>query len=102
MSSRRQRSALTPIALASLLALGSTSLNAASRTFVGGSSFWDVVANWTGGILPGAADDAILGGFNTEIRTIFTINSFIGTGSLAVSTGGSLTNSAASSVVFDS
>ena len=100
MSSRRHRSGvlpLTPVAVAVTLALCAGSLNAAPRTFIGPGSFWDVVANWTGGLLPGVGDDAILGGFNTEVRSSFTINSFIGTGSLTVSAG-TLSFAAASSI----
>ncbi|KPF42524.1 hypothetical protein D621_20710, partial [beta proteobacterium AAP51] len=88
---------LQPLALASLLALSASGLNAAQRTFAGPGSFWDVVANWTGGIVPGAADDALLGAFNTEVRTSFTINSFTGTGALTVSAG-TLTFASASSI----
>ena len=99
MKSCQHRRRLSPLALAALLALGATGLNAAPRTYVGGgpTSFWDVVANWTGGILPGAADDAILGAFNTQVGTSFTINSFVGTGALTVSAG-SLSFAAASSI----
>ena len=97
MSFRSHRARLTPLALATLMALGASSLNAAPRTFIGGSSFWDVSTNWSGGILPGLGDDALLGAFNTEVRTSFTINSFIGTGSLTVSAG-TLSFAAASSI----
>ncbi|WP_201496560.1 choice-of-anchor D domain-containing protein [Rubrivivax sp. A210] len=95
MNQRRLTRRLTPIALAAALALGPGGLNAAVRSFSGPGSFWDVVANWTGGIVPGAADDALLGAFNTEVRTTFTILSFSGTGTLTVN-GGTLTTSAAS------
>ena len=88
---------LQPLALASLLALSANSLNAAPRTFTGGSSFWDVLANWSGGVLPGVGDDALLGAFNTEIRTSFTLNSLVGTGALTVSAG-SVSFAAASSI----
>ncbi|MCE2909147.1 MAG: hypothetical protein LW712_09940, partial [Burkholderiaceae bacterium] len=88
---------LRPVALAALLALAGSGLNAAPRTFAGPGSFWDVVANWTGGILPGAGDDALLGAFNTEVRTAFTINSFSGTGTLRVSAA-TLTFAAASGI----
>jgi hypothetical protein len=94
--SRQPHRHLRPVALAVLLALG-TGLNAAPRTFIGGSSFWDIATNWAGGIVPGAGDDALLGAFNTEVRSNFTINSFIGTGALTVSAG-ALSFAAASSI----
>jgi hypothetical protein len=88
---------LSPLALAAALALAGNGLNAAPRVFIGPSSFWDVVSNWTGGILPGAGDDVLLGAFDTTLRSDFSINSLLGTGTLTVS-GGTLSFAAASSV----
>ena len=60
-------------------------------------SFWDLAANWSPA-LPGAADDVLLGAFDTEFRAgNVTIHSFVGTGTLRVSAG-TLQNSAASSI----
>ena len=88
MTSRRLNKRLTPLAVAAMLALGSSALQAAPQTSIGPGSFGDIATNWSGG-LPGAAADALLGAFNTEVRTSFTINSFTGTGTgtMTVSAG---------------
>jgi hypothetical protein len=91
----------TPLAAAACLALASASVGAAPRTWIGGAaggSFWDLASNWQGGSAPGAADDALLGAFDTEIRTGFSINSLSGTGRLTFGGGASLTLASASSI----
>ena len=72
--------------------------HAADVTWVGPSlSFWDLAVNWSPS-LPGAADDALLGTFDTEFRSgNVTVHSFNGTGLLRV-TGGILQASAGSSI----
>jgi hypothetical protein len=87
---------LPGLAAAVLAALGPA--RAAPVTWVGpGLSFWDLAANWSPG-LPGAADDVLLGAFDTEFRTgNVTVLSFTGSGQLRVS-GGVLQNSQASSI----
>ena len=60
-------------------------------------NFWDVPGNWNPAP-PGAADDALLGAFNTEFRTgTVGIKSFTGTAQLKVS-GGQLSVTNASSI----
>ena len=88
------------LAIAALAALGSGATHAANVTWVGGGagSFWDLAANWSTAALPGAADDALLGAFNTTLRSgAFALQSFNGTGTLSV-TGGSLSNTAQSTL----
>ena len=92
---------LQPIAAAAIAAIatmGIGSAQAASITWVGPNlSFWDLAANWNGG-LPGAADDALLGAFDTEYRSgNVTVRSYSGSGLLRV-TGGALTSTQASSI----
>ena len=68
--------------------------------WVGGSTgFWDVAANWSGGVVPTATDDVALpAGVTVTVRSgSASANSISGGGSLAV-TGGSLTLGAASTV----
>ena len=71
---------------------------AANVTWIGlNDSYWDLPGNWNSG-LPGALDDALLGAFNTELRSgAFNILSLTGTGRLTLS-GGSLTFGNASAV----
>jgi hypothetical protein len=77
---------------------GFGSARAANVTWVGPDlSFWDLAANWNPG-LPGAADDVLLGAFDTQFRSgNVTVLSFTGTGQLRV-TGGTLQNTQASSI----
>jgi hypothetical protein len=85
------------LAIAAVVAgLGTT--HAANVSWVGPNlSFWDLAVNWSPG-LPGAADDVLLGGFETEFRSgNVTVRSFTGTGLLHVS-GGTLQATAASSI----
>ena len=65
--------------------------SAAPVTWVGpNNGFWDTAGNWNPG-LPGAADDALLGAFDTEFRSgAVTIRSLAGTGRFTLS-GGTLT-----------
>jgi hypothetical protein len=86
------------VAAAIVAAFGSAGAQAASVAWDGGggNSFWDVATNWSTDLLPGATDDALLGAFDTTLRSgAFTLQSFTGTGTLSV-TGGSLSVSAAS------
>ncbi len=88
------------LAIAAIAALGSSALQAANVTWVGAgaTSFWDVVANWSTNALPGAADDALLGAFDTTFRSgTVTVQSYSGTGTLSV-TGGALGNTLASTI----
>ena len=87
------------VAAAIVVAFGAAGSQAASVAWDGGggNSFWDVAANWSTNLLPGATDDALLGTFDTIFRSgTVTIQSFTGTGTLSVA-GGSLSVSAASS-----
>jgi hypothetical protein len=88
---------LSALAAAAALAAGG-SASAAPVTWVGpNASFWDLAANWSPA-LPGAADDVLLGAFDSEFRTgNVTVLSFTGTGQLRVS-GGILQNTQASSI----
>ena len=91
---------LSRLAIAAVAALGSGTLQAANVSWVGGGagSFWDLMANWNTGLLPGATDDVLLGGFDTTLRSgTFTVQSYGGTGKLSI-TGGSLSNALASSI----
>ena len=88
------------IATAALMALGGGPVQAADVSWIGpNASFWDIVTNWSSNpALPGAADDALLGAFDTTFRSgALTIRSFNGTGTFSV-TGGTLTFTNASSV----
>jgi hypothetical protein len=96
ISSRSIR--ITPLALAASLALIALPAATATGTFSGPGSFWDQASNGTGGIVPGAADDAALGAFDTELRTGFSIWSLAGNGRLAFSSGAKLALAAASSI----
>ena len=89
----------TRLAVAALAAFSSSALQAANVNWVGGNaSFWDLASNWSTGVLPGAADDAMLGAFNTTLRSgTFNLQSFSGTGTLSLS-GGALGNTLASSL----
>src|SRR5580765_7615188 len=71
---------------------------AANITWVGpNNGFWDIAGNWNPG-LPVAADDVLLGAFDTEFRSgTVTIQSFGGTGRLTIS-GGSLSVTNASTI----
>ncbi len=61
------------------------------------NGLWDVAGNWSPG-LPGAADDALLGAFNTTFQTgTATVRSFTGTGTFTMS-GGTLSFSNLSSI----
>ena len=86
------------IATAAIAALGATGAQAANVNWVGpNASFWDLATNWNPA-LPGAADDVLLGVFDTTLRSgTVTIQSFTGTGTLSL-TGGSLSVSSASSI----
>ena len=91
-------SRLAPIALA-CMALGSHgAASAAAVTWTGANgSFWDLAGNWTPG-LPGLADDAGLGAFDTVFRSgAVGVKSFAGTGKLTL-TGGYLRATIASSI----
>jgi len=89
----------TRLAVAALAAFGCGAAPAANVSWVGSSgSFWDLTANWNTGMLPGAADDVLLGSFATTLRSgNFSVQSFNGTGTLSL-TGGTLSRTAASSV----
>jgi hypothetical protein len=89
----------TRLAVAALATFGSGALQAANVNWVGGNaSFWDLASNWSTGVLPGAADDVLLGAFNTTLRSgTFNLQSFSGTGTLSL-TGGALGNTLASSL----
>jgi len=79
---------LHPI-VAAIVALGISSSQAAPVTWVGQAlnPFWDLADNWNPG-LPGAADDALLGAFNTNFRSgVVAVGSFTGSGTLTVSGG---------------
>jgi len=85
------------LAVAAVVAgLGTT--HAANVSWVGPNlSFWDLAVNWSAG-LPGAADDVLLGGFETEFRSgNVAVRSFTGTGLLHVS-GATLQATTASSI----
>ena len=94
MSTRRTR-----LAVAALAAFGSGALQAASVSWIGSNaSFWDLASNWSTGLLPGAADDVLLGAFDTTLRSgTFNVQSFSGTGTLSL-TGGALGNTLASTL----
>ena len=79
-------------------ALVLSSAHAGNVTWVGpNNGFWDIAGNWNPA-LPGAADDALLGAFNTEFRSgVVTIHSMAGTGNLTIS-GGTLSITAGSSI----
>jgi hypothetical protein len=80
---------------------------AATITFVGLApnpaerSFWDVAANWSPSMLPGSADDALLGAFSVNHRIGTTVvNSLVsGAGGLLRLTGGELGYASGSSAV---
>ncbi len=61
----------------------------ANVTWVGpDASFWDVTTNWDPGP-PTAADDVLLGAFNTSFRSLNVgVRSFAGTRGLTISSGG--------------
>ena len=88
---------LTWIAAAAIAAIGSTPGHAATVSWLGGTSFWDVVTSWSSNpLLPGAADDVVInvGGVQTITHrsgtdTIGSL-SMLGDDILAI-TGGSLT-----------
>lgn len=86
------------IAAAALAAIGSTPAQAANVSWIGpNGSFWDLAANWSPG-LPTAADDVLLGNFDTEVRSgSRTVQSLVGSGQLRL-TGGSLGMTQASSI----
>ena len=91
------KSRLGLIAAAALAALGSMPAQAAAVDWIGGTSFWDLVANWSSNpLLPGAADDVRIDVAGVQTIThrsgTHVVNSLSMTGndSLAV-TGGSLT-----------
>ena len=88
----------TLVAAAALAAIGSTPTQAANVSWVGSNaSFWDLAANWSPG-LPTAADDVLLGNFDTEVRSgSRTVQSLVGTGQLRL-TGGALGMTQASSI----
>jgi len=96
MRSSRLWSPLRAIAAAAIAAIGAGAAHAADITWIGpNGSFWDLAPNWNPG-LPGAADDALLGAFDTTFRSgTITVQSFSGTGTLSV-TGGSLSSTLAS------
>lgn len=76
------------IALSAMLC-GATA-QAADVTWLGAAAqpYWDLSANWSPA-LPTAADQALLGSFDTEFRSgSVTVLSFTGTGQLRVSGGG--------------
>lgn len=91
-------SRLAPIALA-CMSLGSPGMSSAvAVSWVGANgSFWDLAGNWAPG-LPGLADDAGLGAFDTVFRSgVVGVKTFAGTGKLTL-TGGDLRATAASSI----
>jgi hypothetical protein len=94
----RLKARRSQVAAAVIAAIGSTGAQAINVNWVGpNASFWDLAANWNPA-LPGAADDVLLGAFDTVFRTgTVPIRSFTGTGMFSV-TGGTLSFSNASSV----
>ena len=78
--------------------LGSLGAQAANINWIGpNDSFWDLPENWNPA-LPGADDDALLGGFDTTFRSgSVSIQSLNGAGTLGV-TGGTLSFTNASAV----
>ena len=86
------------LAVAALLALGALPAQPAVVNWSGPSaSFWDIAGNW-GGTTPGLLDDAMLGAFDTEVRSgLATVRSFSGTGRLRISDG-TLRTATASSI----
>lgn len=81
-------------------ACGSTWAASTSWTGAGTDPYWDLPANWSAGSPQSATADALLGAFDTHLRSgSFTAQSLSGTGSLTV-TGGllSLAGSAPSSI----
>ncbi len=89
---------LTTLALAAALALGATPAQTATISYNGIGTVWDLASHWDGGVLPGTADDALLGSYATRVRSgISSVHSFTGTGSLDL-TGGVLSFAAASSI----
>jgi hypothetical protein len=89
---------LAPLALAAVLALGATPAQSATRTFMGGTGFLGTASNWSGGVLPGPTDDALLGVWDTETGVVLSFKSFTGTGRLRLNANGSLTFAATSSI----
>ena len=92
---------IRPLAAAACLALGGMATSptqSATITWQGSSgSFWDQANNWDLG-LPGPADDAALGAFDTIYRTgTLAVRSFAGTGRLTLQ-GGELVYAANSSI----
>ena len=85
-------------ALCALLTSTGTPAWAVANNWIGTSgSFWDIAANWSGG-LPTAISDAGLATFSTVFRSgSVTVQSFSGTGTLSI-TGGSLSATGASSM----
>jgi hypothetical protein len=90
------------LGLAALLSLSALPASAAVVSWAGpNASFWDLAANWNPGT-PVAADDVLLGAFDTEVRSgVASVRSFTGSGRLRLSGGTLRTATASSTGVLD-